>query len=176
MKFVSQFRQKAQCDSGGLERNMGAGRFENRDVESRQGCGRIGTRPNRGAREARQLSSAGLLPGGALGTVTGFHAALQNVDRLLGATGAGHLELLTALLVVGDEELLDLVEQRLADIANRFEIWMIVGVNGDAQKPVVTFGLAILSLRVEGRKPKSKGNIMPSGKRPPSLNSSVSGS
>jgi hypothetical protein len=73
-------------------------------------------------------------------------AVLQEPERLLRPAGAGNLELLAALLVVGDEKFLHLVEQGLADIAQGFQILVVVRVNGDADQPVVAFGLAVFSL------------------------------
>src|SRR6202012_3891741 len=85
----------------------------------------------------------GLLPGGLL---LCFHAVFQEPERLLWTAGTGNLEFLAALLVVGDEKLLHLVEERLADIADGFYILVVIRVNGNADEPVVAFGLSFFSL------------------------------
>src|SRR5579871_2879694 len=64
-------------------------------------------------------------------------AVLQELDRFLRAASAFDPELFPALLVVRDEELFELREQRLADIVDGFDVFVIVGVNGHAQQAVI---------------------------------------
>src|SRR5205823_6019826 len=66
-------------------------------------------------------------------------ARLQEFYRLARTAGARHLEFLAALLVVGNEKLLQLIEKRLAHILDGFQVLMVVGVDSDAQKPVIAF-------------------------------------
>jgi hypothetical protein len=61
---------------------------------------------------------------------------------------ARYFELLSALLVIGHEELFQLRESRLADVINRFDAFVVIRVNCHTEKPVVGFLLSILDLLV----------------------------
>ena len=73
-------------------------------------------------------------------------SAFEKLEGLLRSTRSGHSEFLPALFVIGDEKLLQLVEQGLAHIADGFQGLVIVGMDRDPQKPVIGFGFPVLNL------------------------------
>ena len=81
-----------------------------------------------------------------VGFPVSLNGRLERPDGFLRPTGAGHLELLPTLFVVLDKELLYLREQCLADVVDRFQVLMAVGVDRDRQQPVIRFGFPFLRL------------------------------
>ena len=74
-----------------------------------------------------------------LALLVSFNAPLQDLERLLRSAQPRDFESLSALLIVRDEELLNLVEQALADIIDRLLVFVSIGMDRDRQQPVVSF-------------------------------------
>jgi hypothetical protein len=75
-----------------------------------------------------------------------LNASLEKLKSLLRATGTSYLKFLAALFVVRNEELFELRQHCLANVVNRFEVFMIVGMNRDAEQAVVGFGFSVFRL------------------------------
>jgi hypothetical protein len=76
----------------------------------------------------------------------GLHSCLQERNGLFGPTGSRNSELFSSLLVVGDEKRFELIQERFTDIVDGIEIFVVIGMNGNAEKPVIRFFRAVLDL------------------------------
>ena len=77
-----------------------------------------------------------------MSTASGF----QQLDRLFRPSRSGNAKFLSALLVVGHKEFLKLGQQRLADLINRREVFVVVGVDRRPKQSIIGLFLAVLNL------------------------------
>ncbi len=104
-------------------------------VEAERDPGRDGTKQADGNIHPTRRYRHGLLLRGILLLLD---ALVQKLDRLLRPARACNPELFPALLIVRDEEFFDLREQRLADIVDRLDIFVIVRMYGMPSWPIVS--------------------------------------
>src|ERR1051326_4695990 len=75
-----------------------------------------------------------------------WHPSLDDLLRAFRAKAPQDFELFALGLIVGDEKMLDLIQQILAQLSERLHLPVITRFSGDCNETVITYRLAIFNL------------------------------